>query len=156
MTIMSDTKPAVHSTFRLERYYQATPARVFDAFADTAAKRRWLVESEGFEVFEHDADFRVGGREFSRFRFGESPHIINETIYQDIVPDQRIVFCYRMAMGGVPMSASLTTVELTSQDSGTLLTLTEQGAYLDGSDDGTGREEGTRGLLDNLAKEVEG
>lgn len=156
MTVTSETKLAVHSTFRLERYYEATPARVFHAFADMAAKRRWLVEGEGFEVFEYAADFRVGGREFSRFRFGESPHIINEAIYQDIVPNERIVFCYRMAMGGVPMSASLTTIELTPQDNGTLLIHTEQGVYLDGSDDGTGRKEGTRGLLEILAKEFEG
>jgi hypothetical protein len=58
-------------------------------------------------------------------------------------------------MGGVAMSVSLTTIELTPQGSGTLLIHTEQGAYLDGSDDGTGREEGTRGLLEILAKEVE-
>jgi uncharacterized protein YndB with AHSA1/START domain len=156
MTVAIETRPAVHSTFRLERYYEASPARVFLAFADTAAKRRWLVEGEGFEVFEHEADFRVGGREFSRFRFGEGPQITNEAIYQDIVPNERIIFCYRMAMGGLPMSASLTTIELTPQGSGTLLIHTEQGAYLDGLDDGTGREEGTRGLLEILAKEVEG
>jgi len=156
MTVTTETRPAVHSTFRLERYYDASPSRVFEAFANTAAKRRWLVEGEGFEVFEHDADFRVGGREFSRFRFGESPHITNETVYQDIVDNERIVFCYRMAMDSVPMSASLTTIELKPRDGGTLLIHTEQGAYLDGSDDGTGREAGTRGLLEILAKEVEG
>ena len=97
----------------------------------------------------------VGGRESSRFRYGDGPDIANETIYQDIVPDERIVFCYRMAVGDAPMSASLTTIELTPSGGGTLLVHTEQGAYLDGSDDGTGREEGTRGLLEILAKEVE-
>lgn len=152
----TELKPAVHSTFRIERLYKASPARVFRAFADTAAKRRWLVEGEGFEVFEHEADFRIGGREFSRFRFGQSPEITNETTYQDIVPDARIVFCYRMTLGGAPMSASLTTIELTAEGDGALLVHTEQGAYLDGSDDGTGREEGTRLLLEALAKEVEG
>jgi len=151
-----ETRPAVHSTFRLERYYEARPERVFHAFADTAAKRRWLVEGDGFEVFEHEADFRVGGREFSRFRYATGPEITNETIYQDIVPDARLIYCYRMTLGGAPMSASLTTIEFVPQGSGTLLILTEQGAYLDGSDDGTGREEGMRGLLEILAKEVEG
>lgn len=155
MTI-SETTLAVHSTFRLERYYEATPARVFHAFADTASKRRWLVEGEGFHVYEHEAEFSVGGREHSRFRYGDGPDITNETVYQDIVPDERIIFCYRMALAGAPMSASLTTIELKPQGSGTLLTHTEQGTYLDGRDDGTQREEGTRGLLEILAKEVEG
>ena len=38
----------------------------------------------------------------------------------------------------------------------TLLVHTEQGAYLDGLDDGTGREAGWRDLLEALAREVEG
>lgn len=148
--------PAVHSTFRLERHYKASPSRVFHAFADTASKRRWLVEGEGFKVFGHEAEFRVGGREVSRFAYMGGPEMINETFYLDIVPDRRIVFSYRMALGGAPMSASLTTIELVPSGDGTLLIHTEQGTYLDGSDDGTGREEGTRGLLEMLAKEVEG
>lgn len=157
---MTDTTtrstPAVHSTFRIEREYSAAPEKVFAAFTDKESKRRWLVEGDGFEVFEYEADFRVQGREVSRFRLGDGPEILNETIYQDIVPNERLVFCYRMAIGDSPMSASLTTIEMTPSDKGTLLVLTEQGTYLDGSDDGTGREEGTRGLLEELAKEVEG
>lgn len=98
----------------------------------------------------------MGESELSRFRFGEMPEMTNVTTYQDIVPDRRLVFRYRMTIGGAIMSASLTTIELTAQEGGTLLVHTEQGTYLDGSDDGTGREEGTRGLLEILAREVEG
>ena len=155
MTTETATQPAVHSTFRLERFYAAPPERVFHAFADTASKRRWMVEGEGFTVFDHQMDFRVDGRETSRFAFGNGPEILNEAVYQDIVPNERIVCCYRMAMAGEPMSASLNTIELQPEGSGTLLILTEQGTYLDGRDDGTNREEGTRGLLEALAKEVE-
>ena len=60
-----------------------------------------------------------------------------------------------MTLGGAPMSASLTTIELLADGDGALLVQTEQGAYLDGLDDGTGREEGCRLLLEALAKEVE-
>lgn len=152
----TELKPAVHSTFRIERLYKASPARVFRALSNTEARRRWLVEGEGFEVLGYEIDFRVGGREVSRFRFGQSPEIVNETTFQDIVPDARIIYCYRMTMGGAPMSASLTTIELLAEGEGALLVQTEQGAYLDGLDDGTGREEGCRLLLEALAKEVEG
>ena len=72
-----------------------------------------------------------------------------------IVVDQRIVFSYRMAIGPQPMSASLTTVELTPSGSGTRLTYTEQGAFFDGVDSAKGREEGTRGLLEALAAELQ-
>ncbi len=131
-------------------------ARVFNAFADTASKRRWMVEGEGFRVFEHKMDFRVDGRETSRFAFGDGPEILNEAVYQDIVPDERIVCLLPHGDGRAPMSASLNTIELAPQGSGCLLVLTEQGTYLDGRDDGTGREQGTRSLLEALAKEVEG
>ena len=147
---------AVHSTFRIERAYAASPARLFRAFAETEAKRRWFVEGEGWEILDYTADFRVGGREYSRFSFQGGPAIENESVYLDIVPDARLVFAYRMATEAGPMSASLTTIELVPQGTGTLLVQTEQGAYLDGSDDGTGREAGWRELLEKLAREVEG
>jgi uncharacterized protein YndB with AHSA1/START domain len=152
---VTELPPVVHSTFRLERHYKASPARVFQAFADPAAKRRWFLEVEGFEIFEYRPAFEVGATEFYRFRFGQGAEMTNVTSYQDIVPDRRLVFCYRMTIGGAIMSASLTTIELMEQDGGTLLIHTEQGTYLDGSDNGTGREEGTRWALGRLAKEVE-
>jgi uncharacterized protein YndB with AHSA1/START domain len=156
MTTTTESRAAVHSTFRLERVYKAPPARVFRAFAEAEAKRRWFVEGEGWEIFEYAADFRVGGREYSRFSFQGGPAIENETVFLDIVPDERLIFAYRMATEAGPMSASLTTIELVPEGSGTLLVQTEQGAYLDGSDDGTDRETGWRELLESLAREVEG
>ena len=101
MTTTIDTT-AVHSTFRLERAYKASPARVFRAFAETEAKRRWFVEGEGWEIFEYSADFRTGGREYSRFSFQGGPAIENETVYLDIQPDARLVFAYRMATPAGP------------------------------------------------------
>lgn len=156
MTETTATKPAVHSTFRIERFYNATPDRVFGAFADPDSKRRWLIEGEGWEIFEYTPAFEIGGHERSRFAYQGGPEILNETIYQDIVQGERLVYCYRMAMEGAPMSASLTTIELVEKDGGTLLVQTEQGTYLDGHDDGTMREQGCRELLEALAKEVEG
>jgi uncharacterized protein YndB with AHSA1/START domain len=46
-------------------------ARVFKAFADPAAKRRWFIEGEGSDIESYESDFRVGGLETSRFRFKE-------------------------------------------------------------------------------------
>ena len=55
------------------------PARVFFAFADKATKRRWLIEGEGWEIYEFSADFRVGGGDMSRFSYKGSPEIRNDT-----------------------------------------------------------------------------
>jgi uncharacterized protein YndB with AHSA1/START domain len=153
---VSDQYSVLHSTFSVERTYPVPPARVFAAFANGATKRRWFAEGEGWEVLEFTLDFRVGGGEVSRFRFKDGPEIRNDTIFQDIVPDRRIVFVYRMAVGPKPLSASLATVELVPTGKGTLLTYTEQGAFLDGADSAKGREEGSRELLEKLAAELQG
>ncbi len=142
-----------HATFSIERVYDAAPARVFKAFADPAVKRRWFVEGEGWEVEEFTVDFRVGGEERSRFRFRGGPLIRNDTVYQDIVPDRRIIVAYTMTVGENRISASLATMQFEPAGAGTRLTFTEQGAFLDGYDDAGKREEGWRGLLDQLDRE---
>jgi uncharacterized protein YndB with AHSA1/START domain len=107
-------------------------------------------------------DFRVGGIERSRFRFEGGPAIVCEATYQDIVPDRRIVFVYTMTAGGKRMSSSLTTIELLAAGEGTDLIFTEQGAFFDGVDGSPAepgwsakeRAHGSRGLLEQLAKEL--
>lgn len=144
----------VHATFTVERTYDASPARVFRAFADPAIKRRWFVEGEGWEIEEYQSDFRIGGREFSRFRFRGGPEITNDTTYHDIVPERRIIIVYWMTIGGQRISVSLTTLEFEPTGAGTHLVLTEQGAYLDGLSTAEDREEGTRELLECLYREL--
>ena len=151
---MADDIPAVvHDSFRIEQSYGADRSRVFAAFADPATKRRWFVEGEGWQVDEYTADFRVGGRELSRFRLGDGPEIANDTIYLDIVPDTRIVFAYSMTSAGQCISASLTTVELAAEGAGAKLTLTEQSAFFEGGDPQS-RKGGWRALLGRLRAEL--
>ena len=148
-------RTVVRSKFVIERKYPTTPQRVFEAFADKAKKRRWCVEGEGFTIEEFEMDFRVGGVERSRFRFHGGPAIMCDAVYQDIVPDQRIVFVYTMTAGDKRLSSSLTTIELLPAEKGTDLIFTEQGAFFDGADSVEGREEGCRGLLEQLGKELQ-
>ena len=143
-----------HDTIRIERRYAAAPGRVFRAWAKPEARERWFVREEGWES-EYAQDFRVGGRESGWFRHPGGERYVNETLFQDIVPDARIVFAYTMARGEDRISASLATVELVPDGTGTRLLFTEQVALLDGGDNAKDREEGWRGLLDKLAAEVE-
>jgi uncharacterized protein YndB with AHSA1/START domain len=152
------TEPTVtHATFVIERSYPAAPGKVFAAFADPAKKRRWYAGDRGPMLEDQQSDFRVGGHDRTRFRMGDDTPlpgeaIVNDTVYQDIVPDRRIVFAYTMSMKGRPFSASLSTVELLASGQGTRLVFTEQAAFFEGSDGPTMREEGWSGLLDNLGR----
>jgi uncharacterized protein YndB with AHSA1/START domain len=140
----------VHDSFSLERTYPAPPARVFAAWATIEAKSHWFGNEEGLEpVGEHTLDFRPGGRERLSAK-AEGSVFDFDSVYYDIVEDQRIVWAYEMKMDGRRISVSLGTVELSPVPGGTRLVLTEQGAYLDGLDTNEARAEGTRQFLDSL------
>lgn len=155
MQTPANQNSVIHSTFRVERTYPSSPARVFAAFSNPATKRRWFVEGEGWQVDEFSLDFRVGGHEVSRFSFEGGTPTRNDTVFLDIVPDQRIVFAYTLTVGEERSSVSLATVEITPSGDGTRLVFTEQGAFFDGADQPTERETGTHELLDQLGKELQ-
>ena len=141
-----------HATFSLERSYPAPPARVFAAWADPAAKARWFAPGPGAG---HQLDFRVGGREVATGGPEGGPLMTFETLYRDIVPEQRIVYTSTLSAGADLMTVSLTTVEFTpGEGGGTRLVLTEQGAFLDGQEQPAWREQGTADQLEALAAEL--
>ncbi len=156
-----EQRSVIHSTFVIERDYAAVPERVFAAFADPTRKRRWFVEGEGHEVEQYELDFRVGGTERARFRFKEGTPLkgfacTNQTIYQDIIPNRRVVFASTMTVGEKCISASLATVEFLPSETGTELILTHQGAFFEGADGPEMREEGWRKLMARLTREFPG
>ena len=150
MATETKTRSVTHANFTIERHFKQAPARVFKAFATEANKQAWFHGPDEWGRDVHQMDFRVGGRETSVGGPPGGPVSSFRAIYQDIVPDPRIIFSYDMDLDGAEISVSLTTIELKPDGTGTHLVYTEQGAYLDGWDKPDGREEGTRGLLDNL------
>lgn len=141
----------IHSTFSLERVYQASPARVFAAWADPAAKARWF-SPHG----PHKLDFRVGGREVNRARSPGGQDLSVESHYHDIVADQRIAYTSTLSVADTVVTVSLTTVELTPEGDSTRLVLTEHGAFLDGHEQPDWREQGTGQWLDALGADLAG
>lgn len=148
-----------HGSFIIERTYSASPQRVFAAWADPAAKRAWFVEGEGWDIQSYELDFREGGAERSTFRFlkgeemfGEKTVMANVTVFNEIVPNARIIFTYSMDRNGARFSVSLATVELKPAGNGTRFIFTEHGAFFDGADHVKMREQGWQELLTKLGE----
>jgi uncharacterized protein YndB with AHSA1/START domain len=148
-------RSTIHSTFVIERTYDASPKRVFDAWADSAAKSKWFGPPEK-TAESYSLGFREGGREHLTVPSESGPVYSFDAVYQDIVPEQRIVYTYDMHRDEDRISVSVATVEIDAHGEGTRLTLTEQGVFLDGLDDPTAREHGTNALMDALGALVEG
>ncbi|QND51313.1 polyketide cyclase [Phyllobacterium sp. 628] len=145
-----------HDTFVIERNYAATPARVFFALSDKTAKSKWFAGPDEMSAAKFEMDFRVGGREINRGGPKDGPVYTYDAVYQDIVPDQRIIYTYDMYIDDKRISVSVATLELKPEGTGTKLVLTEQGAFLDGLDDAGQRRGGMEDLLDALGASLKG
>jgi uncharacterized protein YndB with AHSA1/START domain len=156
---VSDTDQAAversttHSTFTIERTYNATPARVWSAWADPHKKLQWFGPKE--LKGEHELEFRVGGHERMSVRIPDGALYLFDSSFRDIVEHQRIVHTYEMYRDEQRMSVSVATIELEPSGDATTLTLTEQGVFFDALDTPAEREHGTREMLDTLGAALE-
>jgi uncharacterized protein YndB with AHSA1/START domain len=153
------SRSTVHDSFSLDRHFDAKPARVFQAFADPAAKALWFAGPPQARQEDVSFDFREGGRETVTTVMGDGSRFGFIATYTDIVPDERIVYTYEMSMDGKRISVSVATVEIQSGAAGgTDLRVTEHGVYLDGLDQPALRRDGTEHLMnalgESLAKDV--
>jgi uncharacterized protein YndB with AHSA1/START domain len=139
----------IHASFKVERLIDAPREKVFQAFADTTAKEKWFKGPEGAPS-AHTMDFREGGHESSSGKFHDTITHRFEATYYDIVPNERVVYTYEMYLNDKRISVSLSTITLEAEGDKTKLTLSEDGAFLDGADNPEQRERGTNDLLDTL------
>lgn len=140
-----------HASFTLERRYDAPVTLLYRAFADEKAKSRWFGGGSEWDLKSREFDFRVGGREHLSGKWKSGMVSTFDATYHDIVPEQRIVYAYHMNLDDKLISVSLATILFEVDGAGSRLTITEQGAFLDGYDDAGSREKGTRFLMERIA-----
>jgi uncharacterized protein YndB with AHSA1/START domain len=150
------THLAQHGSFTIRRELDAPVALVFQAFADKTHKARWFKGPPDCKDEIREQDFRVGGAD--RFKANWASGMVTEFTarYFDIVPNARIVYVYEMMLDGRKISVSLATITFEASSKGTTLTVTEQGAFLDGYEDAGSREHGIGAQMDALAETLNG
>ena len=155
---MTDTieRSETHATFVIEREYPASVDAVWRALSENEARDQWFGGGDAFDVTEKSHDFRIGGHGVEDGQWKGGPRSRFLSTYTDIVEHDRMVFTYDMWIDGRHISTSLTTIAVEPEGDGTRLTFTEQAVHFDGLDSVEGREEGTRGLLDNLGAYLAG
>jgi uncharacterized protein YndB with AHSA1/START domain len=140
-----------HDRFELQRTYPAPPERVFARWADPALKAGWFSAPGA----EYEFDFRVGGHEVNRDGTPGGAGFTYIARYCDIVPNERIVYTYELYAGEALASVSPTSVMFLADGDGTLLTVTEQIALLDGRDTRAARKRGVTTLLERLGEALD-
>jgi len=152
----------IHATCVVERSFSRPVEAVWAALTEPDKVRQWYGDGEHHEVVEFALRFAVGGTQRLTYRFktGHPLHgmvLVNDGVFQDIVPHQRIVSASAMTLEDKRISASLVTFELLPGEKGTDLVCTHQGAFFEGSgpDPAKMREEGWNVLMDKLVRLVE-
>jgi uncharacterized protein YndB with AHSA1/START domain len=153
-TSSDSPRSVVHATFCIERNYPASPAQVFQALTEPAAKAKWFTGGSGYTLLAREMDVRPGGREHLKGRWQTGVVSTFDAVYHDVVAGERIVYAYEMHLDDRKISVSLATLELKPAGTGTRLVMTEQGAFLDGYDDADSRERGSNFLLDALGNSL--
>lgn len=142
-----------HATIVMDRTYSVSPARVFAAWADVEARKRWSAPADNIRIEYEAAEFREGGRDVSRCIEPGNADYVATVYYLDIREDRRIVFAEDVTHGDKRVSAALVSMELTPDTGATRLSLTLQVASFDEAGMEQGYQFGWSAALDNLAKE---
>lgn len=114
-----------HTTLRIERRFAAPREKVFRAWTDPQALKKWFAPSDAFATPEAEVDLRVGGR----YRLvmvspdGET-HTVSG-VYKEIRAPEKLVFTWAWA-GWPEAQETLVTVELHERGGMTELVLTHE------------------------------
>jgi uncharacterized protein YndB with AHSA1/START domain len=132
-------------TLKLERHFEASPERLFDAWTDPSVTSQWLFTTAASEVHQAHLDVRVGGQwEIVDRRDGTDYRAIGE--YLEIDRPRRLVFTFGMPQFSDAFTT--VTVEIRPDAAGSTMTVAQAGLPLEHV---PATEDGWRAMFDELA-----
>ena len=132
----------------LERHYPVAAEKVWRAWTDPQAVKRWWGPTPGEPVSLAELDVRVGGR--FRIVFGGADGKMHECAgaYKEVVPNRKLVFTWSWP-NSTPDRISVVTIEFRAAGKGTDLLFKHEQLFDEAARDGHKR--GWSGALDKLA-----
>jgi uncharacterized protein YndB with AHSA1/START domain len=120
---MAEARLAERPSLTLERFYPVAPEKVWRAWTDPQALKRWFGPGGPQPVALAELDVRVGGR--LRVCFGGADGNEHEVrgVYREVVPHRRLVFTWSWPRT-TPERESLVSIELRKAGRGTELIFT--------------------------------
>jgi uncharacterized protein YndB with AHSA1/START domain len=145
---MNKPAPEIHTMLQLRRTFAAPPVKVFRAWTDPEAIKKWF-NPGGRTIATAEIDLRIGGRYRFGMRGSDGPILYISGVYREIESPSRLVFTW--AFEGDPAFAedTLVTVQCLAKGDGTEVVLTHE--RLPGEAARQNHLEGWTGCLDKLA-----
>jgi uncharacterized protein YndB with AHSA1/START domain len=136
------TKPSL----ALQRHYPVAPEKVWRAWTDAEAVKRWWGPGPGEPVSLAELDVRVGGR--FRIVFGGPDGKMHECagVYQEVVPNRKLVFTWHWP-NSTPERVSVVTIIFQAVKNGTELVFKHEQLF-----DEKARDDHKRGWSASLDK----
>jgi uncharacterized protein YndB with AHSA1/START domain len=142
------TKPSL----ALQRHYPVAPEKVWRAWTDPQAVKRWWGPTPGEPVSLAELDVRVGGR--FRIVFGGPDGKAHECagVYKEVVPNRKLSFTWHWP-NSTPERVSVVTITFEKVSDGTQLIFQHEQLFDEKARDDHKR--GWSGALDGLARYLE-
>ena len=123
---MPSARSVAGTRLRITRTFPAPRERVFRAWTDPAALKKWFAPGDDYATPIAEVDLRVGGRYRIQMRSPKGNLHTVAGVYREVTPPEKLVFTWSWQEGGMDVGETLVTVEFRDRGNSTELILTHE------------------------------
>jgi uncharacterized protein YndB with AHSA1/START domain len=124
-TIETSPKAQGSIALRLERNYDASPERVYNAWVNPEAMAKWFAPTPEHKMNSVELDARVGGKYRIDVRNPAGAAHVAIGVFKEVNPPKKLVMTWAWE-GNTALPETLVTVEFAAQGAGTQMVLTHE------------------------------